>query len=132
MVSKISRGATRVDLARRVAELRDARRQAAADVAVKHVADLMRMHVHEGYKAGGETARKCREYVLDRVLDNPKSALSQLAADVSYGIGVVTYIRPPATVDDMLVKADHMLYAAKREGKNKVRFLVWKESAMVR
>ncbi len=79
-----------------------------------------------------ETNEDQAQAVVQKIGVSLQTALRKENWAVSYGIGVVTYIRPPATVDDMLVKADHMLYAAKREGKNKVRFLVWKESAMVR
>jgi diguanylate cyclase (GGDEF)-like protein len=79
-----------------------------------------------------ETNEDQAQSVVQKLAASLQSALQKENWAVSYSMGVVTYIRPPATVDDMLVKADHMMYAAKREGKNKVRFLVWKESAIVR
>jgi len=79
-----------------------------------------------------ETNEDQAQSVMQKLSASLQKSLQKENWSISYSVGVVTYIRPPATVDDMLIKADHMMYAAKREGKNKVRFLVWKESAIVR
>jgi diguanylate cyclase (GGDEF)-like protein len=79
-----------------------------------------------------ETNEDQAQSVVQKLGGALHAALQKENWAVSFSIGVVTYIRPPATVDEMLVKADHMMYAAKREGKNKVRYLVWKESAIAR
>jgi len=34
----------------------------------------------------------------------------------------VTFIQPPSTVDEMLKISDHLMYAAKKNGKNTIRY----------
>jgi diguanylate cyclase (GGDEF)-like protein len=50
---------------------------------------------------------------------------------VSFSIGVMTFIRSPSSVEELIRKADALMYAAKREGKNRVKYSVWKESGSV-
>ena len=40
---------------------------------------------------------------------------------VTFSIGVATWDEPPPSVDEMLRRADELMYAAKRQGKNSVR-----------
>jgi diguanylate cyclase (GGDEF)-like protein len=79
-----------------------------------------------------ETNEEQARSVMEKINASLHETLKKLGLTITYSTGVVTYVRPPATVDDMLKKADHMMYAAKREGKNGIRYLVWKESATVR
>lgn len=41
---------------------------------------------------------------------------------VTFSIGVVTFTKPPATVDDMLHAADELMYSVKTNNKNNVRY----------
>jgi diguanylate cyclase (GGDEF)-like protein len=43
---------------------------------------------------------------------------------VTFSIGAVTFLAPPASVDDMLGHADQLMYEAKRSGKDTARFQV--------
>ncbi|HEX8909422.1 MAG TPA: GGDEF domain-containing protein [Anaeromyxobacteraceae bacterium] len=43
---------------------------------------------------------------------------------VTFSIGAVTFLAPPASVDDMLGHADQLMYEAKRAGKDAARFQV--------
>jgi diguanylate cyclase (GGDEF)-like protein len=79
-----------------------------------------------------ETNEDQAKSVIEKINASLKETLPKRDPTTTFSIGVVTYVRPPATVDDMLKKADHMMYAAKREGKNGIRYLVWKESAVAR
>ena len=79
-----------------------------------------------------ETNEDQAQSVFNKLGSSLEDAIKKQNWEITYSIGVVTYIRPPATVSDMLKQADHMMYAAKREGKNRVHFLVWRESAIVR
>jgi diguanylate cyclase (GGDEF)-like protein len=79
-----------------------------------------------------ETNEDQAKSVVEKLIGSLKETLDKGKWDVSFSIGVVTYIRPPATVAEMLKKADHMAHAAKREGKNGAHYLVWRESAIVR
>ena len=48
---------------------------------------------------------------------------------ITFSIGVVTYLRSPSSVDEIVKIADNLMYTAKREGKNRIKHIVWKESA---
>jgi diguanylate cyclase (GGDEF)-like protein len=47
---------------------------------------------------------------------------------VSFSIGAVTFIKPPASVDDMIKIVDRLLYSAKAGGKNRVMYESYGES----
>jgi diguanylate cyclase (GGDEF)-like protein len=79
-----------------------------------------------------ETNEDQAKSVIEKLSNSLQEMLKNEKWEISFNIGVVTYIRPPATVDEMLKKADHMMHAAKREGKNRSHYLVWRESAIVR
>jgi diguanylate cyclase (GGDEF)-like protein len=76
-----------------------------------------------------ETNEEQARAVMDKISASLYETLQKHGPAVTLSIGVVTYIRPPLNVDDMLKKADHMMYAAKREGKNRIKYLVWKDSS---
>jgi len=52
------------------------------------------------------------ERLRARLRDSPASQ------GITFSIGVVTFLSPPASVDEMILRADHLMYAAKRSGKN--------------
>jgi diguanylate cyclase (GGDEF)-like protein len=76
-----------------------------------------------------ETNEEQARAVMEKINLSLHETLVKYSPAVTFSIGVVTYVRPPANVDDMLKKADHMMYAAKREGKNAVKYLVWKDTS---
>lgn len=62
-------------------------------------------------------------YAAGTVAHKVRSALSQSTSEyrVTFSIGVVTYLNPPANTDELLQIADQVMYEAKRAGKNMVR-----------
>ena len=56
-----------------------------------------------------------------------REALRRAAGDlgVTFSMGMVTYLEPPHTVDEMLNSADQLMYQAKRAGKNTTRHQVF-------
>ena len=40
-------------------------------------------------------------------------------------LGVATFVAPPASVDEMILRADELMYAAKRSGKDGWRAGTW-------
>jgi len=44
---------------------------------------------------------------------------------VTFSIGVATFLRPPASVDEMILRADELMYEAKRSGKDRWRAGTW-------
>jgi diguanylate cyclase (GGDEF)-like protein len=43
---------------------------------------------------------------------------------VTFSIGVVTFISPPSTVDEILKRSDNLMYSAKNNGKNTIKYEV--------
>lgn len=48
---------------------------------------------------------------------------------ITFSIGVVTYLRSPSSVDEVVKIADNLMFTAKREGKDRIKHIVWKESS---
>lgn len=65
-----------------------------------------------GPDPGRAVSRKLHERLVD--------AMRQHEWPVTFSIGVVTFIRPPATVDQMIGLVDGLMYAAKNSGKNRI------------
>jgi PleD family two-component response regulator len=53
-----------------------------------------------------------------------REALSGRGDAVTFSIGVATFPVPPASVDEMILRADELMYEAKRSGRGQVRFEV--------
>jgi len=52
-------------------------------------------------------------------------ALSRQALPVTLSMGVATFAAPPASVDEMILRADELMYEAKRSGKDGWRAETW-------
>ena len=65
-----------------------------------------------GPKPALVVCRKLHERLLD--------IMRQHGWPVTFSIGVMTFISPPSTVDEMISLADGLMYAAKNSGKNKI------------
>lgn len=61
-----------------------------------------------------------------RAVDNVRAALGAAMAghgfDVTFSIGVMTFMSPPASVDDLVRQADALMYEVKNGSKNAVRY----------
>ena len=44
---------------------------------------------------------------------------------VSFSMGVMTFVTPPDSVDDMIIRADALMYSAKKDGKNTIRYEIF-------
>ena len=67
-----------------------------------------------------ETGADAAAPVLEKLREDCNAALPEDCRDVTVSMGMVTFAYPPATVDELLERTDTMLYAAKREGKNRM------------
>lgn len=69
---------------------------------------------------------------LERRLEELKAEFAEKMGEngwsVSLSMGVVAYNRPPPSLDDMMSRADSLMYSAKHGGKNDVRFSVVDET----
>jgi diguanylate cyclase (GGDEF)-like protein len=66
-----------------------------------------------GSEAAHEVLRRLRRVLSDLMRENGWA--------VTFSIGAITYLYPPSTVDQMVKRADALMYAAKLEGKNMIR-----------
>ena len=70
-VSQIARGLRRPELHERIVERQEAVLMQARRLAVACAVQTMAVHIREGIEGKGETARRCREYLLNRALGAP-------------------------------------------------------------
>ena len=68
-----------------------------------------------------ETGAAAARTVLDDLRHQVVAALPENTRFVTISIGAVTFIKPPMTVQELLHRADEMLYAAKRDGKDQLK-----------
>jgi diguanylate cyclase (GGDEF)-like protein len=71
-----------------------------------------------------ETDDRSAQVVLRRVRRQLLEAARLKGWPVTFSAGLITWVEPPAGVDEMLRAADELMYAAKRHGKNSVRHAV--------
>jgi diguanylate cyclase (GGDEF)-like protein len=67
-------------------------------------------------ETGGEAARSVLNKLQEQIMD----LFDRNKWPVTLSIGAVTYTKPIDTVDDILKKADSLMYSAKNSGKNKI------------
>ena len=68
-----------------------------------------------------ETGERAALAAVGRLRRRLAFASRQHGWPVTFSIGVATWDDPPPSVDEMLRRADELMYAAKRQGKNSVR-----------
>ncbi|HEX5708333.1 MAG TPA: diguanylate cyclase [Pyrinomonadaceae bacterium] len=76
-----------------------------------------------------ETDDSAAEIVIRRVRRQLLEAARENSWPVTFSLGVVTWDVPPASLDEMLRAADGLMYAAKRNGKNRILHKVWSAPA---
>jgi len=64
------------------------------------------------------------ESLLQRLRATLGLAMADNGWDVTYSIGAVTFLSPARSVDEMMGRADQLMYEAKRAGKDAVRLAV--------
>lgn len=67
---------------------------------------------------------------LGRARGRLSEEMRQRRWPVTGSIGAVVFLQPPASVDDMVSRADALMYAAKRDGKDLLRLEVEGQAAM--
>jgi len=102
------------------------------DRALKAIGGCLRSAVRVGdvpARLGGDefavllpdTAADGARSVADRMRCALLLAMERLGLGVTFSVGVVTFLEPPASPDELLQQADRVMYAVKRGGKNAVR-----------
>jgi len=79
-----------------------------------------------------ETGFDQSQAVIEKINGLLVERMGKKKLSATFSVGVVTFLRPPSNVDELLKKADSLMYSAKRDGKNAIRHVVWKESASAR
>lgn len=69
-----------------------------------------------------DTAQKEARVVLEKVEKIVSDEMTCLHMPVTLSIGAVTFNSPPASVDEMIAKADSLMYQAKLGGKNQTLY----------
>ena len=67
-----------------------------------------------------ETGIESAQVVFRKLQERIMEAMQENRWPITLSIGAVTYINPPDTVDNMIKKADSLMYSAKNSGKNKI------------
>ena len=68
-----------------------------------------------------ETDAAEAEAILDRLRASILAAMVQGGWRVGISMGAATFLSPPVSVDEMMARADELMYAAKREEKGSIR-----------
>ena len=71
-----------------------------------------------------ETGSASARTTTQRVLASLVQAMSEHNRTVTFSIGALTFAVPPDTVDELLRKADAMMYGVKSTGKNRIDYRV--------
>ena len=66
-----------------------------------------------------ETTKVAAERVIARVRKVLEHAMHERSWTVTFSIGIVTFLRPPRSISEMLGKADQVMYRVKSGGKNR-------------
>ena len=68
-----------------------------------------------------ETGRDAAQAVVERIQRRVSETLHREHWPVTLSVGVVTFLSPPDSVDDVMRIADEAMYSAKRGGRNMIR-----------
>jgi diguanylate cyclase (GGDEF)-like protein len=72
-----------------------------------------------------ETDHEASRKAIDRINKALLDSMKENGWDVTFSIGVITYISPPPeSTDVVIIRADELLNAAKKGGKNSIRYAV--------
>ncbi|BDG09334.1 GGDEF domain-containing protein [Anaeromyxobacter paludicola] len=69
-----------------------------------------------------ETDGPTAEALLARVRATLAAAAREQGFEVTFSAGAVCFVEPPGSVDELLRRADDLMYECKRQGKNRIRF----------
>jgi diguanylate cyclase (GGDEF)-like protein len=72
-----------------------------------------------------ETDPEQSEIAINKVQTQLLDEMKKNNWPVTFSIGAVTFLKPPESVDEMIKKADDLMYSAKKNGKNIKKREVW-------
>lgn len=68
------------------------------------------------------TDRKSAEEVLNRVKTSLKASMQKSGYLLTFSMGSATFIKTEESVDNLITKADNLMYRSKKSGKDKIKF----------
>ncbi|MBV9959478.1 MAG: GGDEF domain-containing protein [Acidobacteria bacterium] len=74
-----------------------------------------------------ETSSEAARAVVTRIQQNLQRVVRRHDWPVTFSIGVATWTTPPATVDELVKRADALMYSVKSSGKNRIGHQVFDE-----
>jgi diguanylate cyclase (GGDEF)-like protein len=108
---------------------------AVGDTALRTVVTTIKTHIRSTdqlARVGGDefilflpqTDAQAAQTTLNRVQAKLLDAMQTSQWPVTFSVGVVTFLSPPATIDSALKQADEFMYSVKRSGKNRIEYHV--------
>jgi len=73
-----------------------------------------------------ETRPEQAKRIIAKVIRVLKGLMKAEKQSITFSFGVVTFLKAPASVDEIIKKADDMMYLAKRNGKDMVNYSVYR------
>ncbi|MEK7448876.1 MAG: GGDEF domain-containing protein, partial [Planctomycetota bacterium] len=68
-----------------------------------------------------ETGYDSAQIVLQKLRRVLLESMEEARWSVTFSIGALTYITLPDSIDDIIIKADHLMYSVKNNGKNAIK-----------
>jgi diguanylate cyclase (GGDEF)-like protein len=113
----------------------------AGDTLLCSVAGIMQQNIREtdiAARLGGdefvilmpETGDESARVVFPKLQVQLLETVQKKKWAVTFSIGVMTFMTPPASVDDMISSVDNLMYAVKKSGKNEIIFDVFEDIKM--
>lgn len=72
-----------------------------------------------------ETNKESAQIMLMQLQNKLLDVMQKKGWDVTFSIGVVTFMSPPASIDEMIRKVDSLMYSVKYSGKNMIKYDVF-------
>ena len=113
-------------------EVNDRHGHATGDKVLVTVAQIMRKGIRDTdfvARLGGDefalvlpnTSRHAAQKVLEELLAVLSQSMGQYRWPVTFSVGGVTFLAPPENIDEMIKRADEVMYSVKQSGKNHLR-----------
>jgi len=113
-------------------EINDRLGHQSGDNLLRKVADIIKTQLRStdiGARLGGdefavllpETGEAAAQEVVARLKDKLSEGMQRRGWPVTFSVGLVTFADPPASVDEMVSRADTLMYAAKKNGKDQIK-----------
>jgi diguanylate cyclase (GGDEF)-like protein len=75
-----------------------------------------------------ETNAEGSKHIFEKIYRQLSEMVVSHGWSTTFSVGVVTFTKPPASVEEMIEFSDKVMYSVKRQGKNNVSFESWPES----